>query len=141
MTLERTQDYRRVKRLTLANPIDEDTPWDLTISRNVFYLIEVKDGQDVGVWCFEPENNGDYVMHTAMSPACRGKAAIDSGLDAIRWLYEHTEANNIIAPVPKRLKHAQRIPRAAGLVYEGTQDDSKIYKMNRELFNKLDEVI
>jgi hypothetical protein len=138
--IERTKDYRRVKRLALANPIDQDTPWDLIISSDVIYLIEVKDGVDVGVWCFEPKENGEYDMHTAMAPECRGKAAIESGLDAIRWFYENTDANKIIAPVPKNLKHAQRIPRAAGLVYEGVQGERKIYKMNRELFNNLSEV-
>ena len=138
--IERTQDYRRVKRLAVENPMDEETPWDFSISRKVFYLIEVKDGKDVGVWAFEPEEHGVYSMHTAMSPDCRGKAAVVSGLSAIKWLYDNTKADKIIAPVPKRLKHAQRIPISAGLVYDGMQEDRKIYKMDRILFNKLGEV-
>lgn len=141
MTIERTEDYRRVKRLVDANPIDQESEWKLTISRDVFYLIEVQDGEDVGVWCFDPTENGDYEMHAAMSKACRGKAAVTSGLDAIRWIYENTDANTIIAPVPEYLKYAQRIPIAAGLVYEGMKHGRKIYKMQRELFNELSEVM
>ncbi len=135
--IERTNDYRRVKHLTDANPIDAETPWDLTISSKVFYLIEVQDGKDVGVWAFEPVENNAYEMHTAMSPACRGKSAVDSAIAAFVWLYDKTDADRIIAPMFTRLKHAHRIPRMVGLVYEGIQDGFKIYTMNRELFNEL----
>ncbi len=138
--IERTQDYRRVKALTLANPAEGVPEWELIVSRDFFYLIEVQGGVDVGVWAFEPEEHGVYSMHTAMSPDCRGKAAVVSGLSAIKWLYDNTKADKIIAPVPKRLKHAQRIPISAGLVYDGMQEDRKIYKMDRILFNKLGEV-
>lgn len=135
--IERTEDYRRVKRITAANPMSEDRPWHLTISSDLFYLIEVQDGQDVGVWCFEPDPDLGYLMHTAMTPACRGKAAVASGLDAIRWLYENTDATQIIAPVPVRLRHAQLIPRAAGLEYVGENEKMKYYKMTRDLFAEI----
>lgn len=138
MTIERTQDYRRVKRLLDTNPSEGETYADLIISHKVFYLIEVKNENDVGVWFFVPMDNGVYEMHGTMSSACRGKDAVDSGLDAIRWIYENTDADNIIAPVPIHLKHAQRIPRAAGLVYEGIKGDFKAYTMNRDLFNELE---
>lgn len=136
--IERAFDYRRVNRLAKANQIDANTDWKLTISRKVFYLIEVQGGNDMGVWCFEPENDGVYSMHVAMSPEWRGRKAIDSGLDAIKWLYQNTNADNIIAPVPEYLKHAQRIPRGAGLVYRGIEHGRKIYEMNRNLFKKLE---
>ena len=74
-----------------------------------------------------------------MTPACRGKDAICSGLDAIAWLYENTSANVIVAPVPADLKHAQRIPRAAGLEYVGNLNGVKLYTMNRQRFKELCE--
>lgn len=135
--IERTEDYRRVKRITAANPMSEDNPWDLVISHDFYYLIEVKDGKDVGVWCFEPDPAHGYLMHTAMTPECRGRAAVASGLNAIDWLYENTSANGIVAPVPAELKHAQRIPIAAGLEFMGEKDGVKFYEMNRQLFARI----
>lgn len=135
--IERTQDYRRVKRITAANPMSEDNPWQLTISIDFIYLIEVQGGEDVGVWCFEPDDECGYLMHTAMTPACRGKDAIKSGLDAIGWLYANTDADQIIAPVPARLRHAQLIPRNAGLEYMGAEGGIKFYKMTRDLFAEI----
>jgi len=52
--IEHVFDYRRVKRITDANPMEADNPWRLTISREIFYLMEVQEnGKDVGVWAFE----------------------------------------------------------------------------------------
>jgi hypothetical protein len=135
--IERTEDYRRVKRITAANPMSEDSPWELIISNDLFYLIEVQDGQDVGVWCFEPDPDLGYLMHTAMTPACRGRNAIKSGLNAIGWLYDNTDAEQIIAPVPVHLRHAQLIPRNAGLEYMGGNEKVKYYKMTRDLFAEI----
>lgn len=140
MTIERTNDYRRVRRLLDKSQNDQGNPWEIIISSDVFYLIEVQGGEDVGVWAVEPQKNGDYIVHTAMSPACRGKAALDSARAALRWFYEHTGADIILGTVPKRLKHASRVPREVGFVYEGIKGEFRIYKMTRDLFNKQGEV-
>lgn len=136
--IERTEDYRRVKRITAANPMSRDNPWNLVVSSDYFYLLEVQNGQDVGVWCFEPDAEHGYLMHTAMTPECRGRDAVKSGLSAIRWLYENTDADQIIAPVPASLRHAQLIPRSAGLRFLGEKDGTKFHQMDRELFADLE---
>lgn len=135
--IERTEDYRRVKRITEANPISADSPWDLIISRDFFYLIEVQDGKDVGVWCFEPDVTAGHFIHTAMTPECRGKAAVNSALNAFAWMYENTDADQIIAPISIPLRHSQIIARSTGLDYIGNQDGNKLYKMTRDLFAQL----
>lgn len=138
MTLERTQDYRRVKRVTDANPMQDRDEWNLVISSRYIYLVENDGEKDVGVWCFEPHEDV-YLMHTAMTKDCRGKKAIDSGLNAIGWLFENSEVDAILAPVPKRLRHAQIIPRRAGLkVYD---DDGRIrtYIMTRDMYREKQE--
>ena len=102
MSLERTQDYRRVKRITDANPMADSPPWTLVISSDFIYLIETDGDKDLGLWVFEPEED-HYLMHSAMTPECRGRNAIESGLNAIGWLFENRDVNAILAPVPKRL--------------------------------------
>lgn len=141
--IERTQDYRRPRKIADQNPMSPDDPWQLIISREVFYLMEVKDGRDLGVWAFEPHEDDDgdtieneFLMHTSMGPDCRGKAAIDSGLQAIKWMYANTSADVILAPVPVELKHAQRIPRQAGLTYMGDIEGVKYYRTTREEFRQ-----
>lgn len=138
MTLERTKDYRRVKNITDQNPIDEQVEWQLVISSRYIYLVENDGEKDVGVWCFEPYE-GRYLMHTAMTKDCRGKKAIDSGLNAIGWLFENSEVDAILAPVPKRLRHAQIIPRRGGLKVHHEDDRIRTYIMTRDMYRDKQE--
>lgn len=135
--IERVTDYRRVKKITDANPISSDNPWQILALDDVFYLVEVEDGEDLGVWCLEPEtgmrSHGRYLMHSAMGPRCKGKRAVESGLDAIGWLFEHTDADVVVAPVPAELRHARLIPLTAGLSPIGEHNGSKLYMMDREM--------
>ena len=134
--ISHTTDYRRVKRITDANPMEADNPWRLTISREIYYLIEVQENcKDVGVWAFEPHDGG-YCMHTAMTRDCRGRKAVRSGLDAIGWLFNHTVAQAVYAAIPEHLKHAHTIPIAAGLKPLGIRDNMRQYIMTRETFLK-----
>ena len=48
--IERSQDYRRIKRLS-----DWD---DLIISDDCFYLIEDNGEKDLGIWIFHPHEDG-----------------------------------------------------------------------------------
>lgn len=133
--IEHCKDFRRVKKLTDANPMKDHGPWRLSIARDIFYLVEVEDGKDIGAWAFEPYEDG-YQMHAAMSDDCRGRKAVASGLDAIAWLFGNTDANAVYAGIPVELKHAHAIPRAAGLRFIGIKDDLRCYEMRRENFAK-----
>ena len=137
MTIERTFDYRRVKKITDANPAG-GLAWQIIISRDYVYLIEVAKGSDVGVWCFEPNPDQArcYYLHAAMTYRCRGRYAIISGLNAIKWLFDANMADHVIAPVPVSLRHARVIPRAAGLAPMGFRDGNQLYWMDRTLLNK-----
>ena len=133
--LEHCKDFRRVKKLTDANPMKGRGPWQLSISREIFYLVEVEDEKDIGAWAFVPHEEG-YQMHAAMSDDCRGRKAVSSGLNAIAWLFANTEANSVYAGIPVELKHAHVIPRAAGLKFIGVKDGLRCYEMRRENFAK-----
>lgn len=133
MTLERTQDYRRVKRVADANPMKDRDEWNLVISSRYIYLIENDGENDLGAWCFEPHEDR-YLMHAAMGPDCRGRKAIDSGLDAIGWMFENSDIDAILAPVPKRLRHAQIIPQRAGLKVYDEDDSIRTYIMTRKMY-------
>lgn len=139
--IQHTQDYRRVKRIADANPRGDEIPWKLVVSSDYIYLMEVKDQRDIGVWCLEPytKQHGAYAIHVAMSPECRGKHAVHSGLDAICWAFENTDCEAIYGHTPTWLRHAQVIPRAVGMEFLGEEDGCKVYLMTRERFSRLKE--
>jgi len=145
--IERIFDYRRARKLADDNPAEGLGKWRLVISRDYYYLLETfqltRTGPplDLGMWVFEPDDDvgpTTYQMHAAMGPHCRGRRAIYSGLTAIEWMYDNTDCNEILASVPVHLRHAQRIPRAAGLEFVGVQDDIKLYRMTRDRFRNME---
>lgn len=144
--IERTTDYRRVRRLADDNPADGLGLWKLVISQDYYYLLETfnltRTGPviDLGVWCFEPDdaNPTTYRMHAAMGPHCRGKRAVHSALSAIEWMYDNTRCDEVVAPIPVRLRHSQHLARATGLHFMGMQNGLKLYRMTRERFRNME---
>ncbi len=135
--IERSFDYRRIKRISDANPVPILGPWEIIASIEYFYLIEKQHNKDLGAWAMVPDpfRALRYLMHSALGPQCRGRRAIVSGLEAIRWLFANTYARDIVAPVPLTLRHAHAIPRAAGLRDMGTNIEGyRLYYADRENF-------
>ncbi len=118
--LERVTEYRRIKRISDANPSLDGKMWDLVISREVFYLMEVLRGKDSGVWAFHPCDDG-YAIHAALGPECRGKKAKRSVLAAMAWIFSHTDAEHIVARIPVKFRAVRTLARAVGmkLAYKG----------------------
>lgn len=59
-----------------------------------FFLRALVDGAPAGVWWLIWK--GDTVeAHTALTDACRGRAAIDATKKAIRWVFDNTNAKAI----------------------------------------------
>lgn len=132
--IEHTRDFRRVKRLSDANPPFGLDPWDIKIQHDVFYLVE-KNKKDIGVWCFEPHEEG-YLMHAAMGPECRGGKAVSSALDAIDWFFTNTSNDHFFAAVPEQYKHVHVICRNTGLWHLKNKDRYRVYTMTKNQFYK-----
>ena len=129
--IEHSREFRRIKKISETNPAEGIGSWDINISQKVFYLMEVEKGRDTGVWCFEPHEEG-YLMHAAMGPLCRGAKAVESGLNAMGWLFENTGCDTVIAAVPVELRHAHVIPRQAGLKFIEIRDGCRCSVMRRK---------
>lgn len=128
--IEHTRDFRRVKRLVEAYPPEGYKPLGVGIGSDIYYLIE---GEDLGVWAFEPHQEG-YLMHAAMGPDCRGQKALESGLCAIGWMFNNTDAETIIAATPVELKHTHVLPRYAGFRFVRVEDGMRCSVLTKEDF-------
>lgn len=135
MTLERTQDYRRVKKIADENPMQDGDTWNPVVSSEYIYLIEVEGEKDVGLWIFEPEENY-FLMHACMGSKCRGRKAVESALDAIGWLFENTDVDAILAPIVKNFRHARIIAQRAGLKVYAENENLKAYIMTRQMYRR-----
>lgn len=125
--IERTFDYRRVKRLTSA---------PICASPEVFYLVEAVDGSDMGVVGFH-KCHGGYMVHVEMKPDFRGKKAAQSYLDAFEWMFTHTDCEKIIGEIPVELRAAQFMARHVGAAFDGIDAGVlRCYSLTKSTFNQ-----
>lgn len=120
--IERCQDYRRIKKFP---------DWPLWISSRVYYLIEVKDGIDLGVWTFEPaaKSNIDFTIHASLGEDCRGKDAIGSARQAFHWMFMNTDCAHIHASIPNDKRHAQFMASWSGMKLQSSDKKRRNYKI------------
>ena len=131
--IEQTRDFRRIKRLVDANIRNGEDTIDVSISIANLYFLEVEDGKDIGAWGFTPLQDG-YRIHAAMSPACRGKKAARSALDAMWHVFQETDAAAIyVATGRQDIGH---LARYVGMERCGVHSGEKLYKMKRVQFRK-----
>jgi hypothetical protein len=73
-------------------------------------------GDTNGGFIFEALGGGRYELHTLLSPAVRGRAALTLAGEAIRRMFVEIEATEIVTRTPGNLKHAAFMARLAGFL-------------------------
>lgn len=120
--IEHSGDFRRVKRIC-------DYP--ISISREVIYLIEVVDGQDLGVWLFHPYKDG-LSVHVTLGAENRGKKAANSARDAFEWIFNHCQVNIIYAVIPPEKKNVRTLAQVVGFEFTGDDEHgNRVYTLER----------
>ena len=132
--IEYCRDYRRIRRVSDR---------EIVIAPDVFYLMEVENGDDLGVWflhyCAGEGYGPDGIMiHANMTEACRGRKALHSARAAIAWVFEHTETPVIYAAPRKDRRDVRALARAAGFRYLFDLHGCRIYNLERS--HELQEV-
>ena len=117
--IERTFDYRRVKRLA---------PWQPLISNEVIYLIDRQDNEDVGLWSFHKAFDG-LMIHADMGLKCNGKKAIESAKAAFKWIFKNISCGVIYASIPKENKAACHTAVKSGMNFNHTEHNKRFYKV------------
>lgn len=120
--IEWTQDYRRLTRLATFEPI--------LISSKALYLIENKDGEDMGFWSFHKYKDG-LMVHADMGEKCRGKNAIESLKNAIKWVFDHIGVEAVYARIPKELRPSAIVATHAGMGYTHSENSNRFFKVTR----------
>ena len=128
--IERCMDLRRIKRISDANPDMTGFRWSLPFTPQVYYLMEVDKGEDLGVWAYEP-HEGDLRGHAAMGPKCRGRDAIRSLKESFDWIWRNTDCRRIIADIPVSYTHVLMFVRNAGMCYQSENAGIRRYCMER----------
>lgn len=120
--IARTTDYRRVKALA--------PDWNLMPSEEIFYLVETKDGEDIGVMTFHPCDQDGLLMHVQLK--CRGAQAAQVYQNAFDWIFSHTDCTIIHGRIPPTTKHASIMARHVGGQFEGIDEDGlRCYSVNK----------
>ena len=100
----------------------------MDISQDTYYLIEVKDGEDKGVWLFHPYEDG-FMIHANFSESCRGKAAADSARNAFKWIFDHTSTKIIYAGIHNSKRNVQMLACAVGFAFLRKIESYRIYTL------------
>jgi len=114
----RCTDYRRIKKFP---------DWRLLVSSEVYYLMEIKDGVDLGVWSLHPWKDG--LMIHANLPYCSGKDVVESAKNAFKWIFINTSFKVIYAAIPNDKRHAQFIASWSGMEFQDTDEKKRYYKI------------
>jgi len=120
--IERCTDYRRIKKFP---------DWRMLVSHEVFYLMEVKDGKDLGVWTLHPWRDG-LLVHVNLGDGCKGKDAKQSAIDIHQWIFANTHYKTIYAKIHNDKRPAQFISIMAGMKFIYSQDNHRFYKITPE---------
>ncbi len=119
--IEHSREFRRIKKLW---------PWRIVTSIDSYFLIEVKEKEDLGVW-FAHRCRKGLLFHASMGDKCRGKEAAKSGRDAIAWLFKNTETPVIYASIPPERRAARMLTRYVGFEFMMCYNDNRIYSIER----------
>ena len=124
--IERTQDYRRARRLA---------GFPLTISSEVVYLIEREGGEDLGLWTLHKHKDG-LMIHADMGLKCRGRKAIESLKMAFGWVFKEFGVNTIYAGIPQENKPSCQVAVKAGMNYTGLNNNLRFFEVNNHGFSR-----
>lgn len=119
--IEDCRDFRRVKKF-LSREID--------ISRENFYLMEVQNGEDLGVWHLHPCLDG-VCIHADLGDKCRGKDAVASARDVFEWIFQNTHNKIIYAAIPEEVRTACMVATWAGMTYQVTEQNCRLYSIEK----------
>lgn len=127
--IERTKNYRRIKGLA--------PKWDLVVSDKVYYLVEVKNGEDVGAVCFHPCEKDGLMVHIVFSKQHRGKLASKSIKAAFQWLFDNTKHDNIVALIPTDFRRVHFLARNVGMNSDGIEENLfRCYSISKHDFKQ-----
>lgn len=109
--MRRERDFRKVKRIIGYVP-----------SLEAIYLND----SDKGVWMFHPHLDG-LMVHAFMTFQIRGKRAVESLQNALKWVLDSTAYRNVYAAVPRASRHAGFLAVWAGMVFTHEESGMRYY--------------
>ena len=117
--IERCFDYRRIKKFP---------EWKVQVSREIYYLMEIQDGKDLGVWTLHEGFDG-MLIHASLGEGCRGRDAVNSARNAFHWIFDNTFCTKIYACIPNDKRPAQLVAKWAGMAWQYNDEDKRYYKI------------
>lgn len=115
--MERTFDYRKVKAILGFNP---------PLGLDFIYLLD----NEINMWACNPFKDG-IEIHAEMSRLCRGKDAIRSGKEAVKWIFDNTDFNKIYATISIQRKDACLVASNAGMENIKRSEEQRLFLIER----------
>jgi RimJ/RimL family protein N-acetyltransferase len=123
MRFERTNDMEAVRRIVTTPEIyrwlvDDNCPaaedFRPEQSAAVFYVLTYDGPELLGLFGFIPQHRS-VELHTSLLPTAWGPRAKQAIREVIAWIWDNTECDRILGPVPTDNRLALRFARASGM--------------------------
>ena len=123
--IERATDYRRVRKFR---------PGNVDLRDSAIYLIDVEDGEDIGVWYFGMDYHA-LSMHASMTTG--GARAAQSAREALAWIFGNTAFRVVTAAIPRDQRHVRAMACHIGFeAYAIDQDGNCCYFFTAETLER-----
>lgn len=96
-------------------------------------VIPLSNGEDA-LALFELTAPRIYQSHTMFAKTCRGRRAIDTGREMVRWMFDHG-ADIVWGTTPHWNRAAIWFNRQIGAKPIGGDDQEEVYEIRREAYN------
>ncbi len=134
VSIERTEDAEWALSMFLNRDIyeamrDDACPDDpaklmgtkIDLPGGIFLKANLEDGAPCGVFWLLPREGG-YEAHTALLPTCRGAMAVCAAKEAIRWVFDNTDAREITSYAWSDTPQVKWFCRSVGMTARNTTD-------------------
>jgi hypothetical protein len=107
-------------------PDGQPMDWTPIVERSpaMTRTIVLSNGEDA-LAAFELTAPGIYQSHTLFSPTCRGRRAIDTGIEMVSWMFDHG-AKIVWGSTPRDNRKACLFNRWIGAIELPTSDETDI---------------
>jgi len=93
-------------------------------ARNRIYLTGKVDSKAIGVTSYNRKTDIQYVVHFQVIPEYRKSHAIKFAQKSIKWLWDNTDAQKIVAEVPEFHENVVKFSLKVGFEIEGKNKQS-----------------
>ena len=142
MIIDKTTDMEAVRNFLTEPAIWEAISGDFTgsieeyspESANYLYIMGYDKLEPIGLFIIHKTDLNLFQCHVQVIPEHRDRYAVEFGSGAVKWVWDNTELNKLIALIPEIYPNVHKFAEVQGFKQEGYITNS--YKKNGKMYSQ-----